>query len=279
MTVAGRRIERSAQGRGARGLAAGRGHRDRAPAVARRARSPRPSSAPTEGDYAAAMARVVPGALRAPRHGPAGRRGPGRRRGPGDLGPGQHVGLRRADREARGPAPGPGAARGQRRHQGVDDARQPLGHDAPARAPARASWASGCWASTTSPSCPRRPRPGRLLFVEENIRNTARVMDVPLGPFRTWIALHETTHAFEFEAHPWLRPYLADRLERQLALFSDDAASMGREAVRALGAVAARRGPPRRPALAGAPDVRRAAPAVPRDAGGRWRCSRGSATT
>jgi coenzyme F420 biosynthesis associated uncharacterized protein len=78
--------------------------------------------------------------------------------------------------------------------------------------------------------------PGRLLFVEENIRHTARVMDVPLGPFRTWIALHETTHAFEFEAHPWLRPYLAGRLERQISLFSDDAASMGREAVRALGA-------------------------------------------
>ena len=78
--------------------------------------------------------------------------------------------------------------------------------------------------------------PGRLLFVEENIRNTARVMDVPLGPFRTWIALHETTHAFEFEAHPWLRPYLAGRLERQLSLFSDDAASLGRDAVRSLGA-------------------------------------------
>ena len=53
--------------------------------------------------------------------------------------------------------------------------------------------------------------PGRLLFVEENIRQTAERLDVPLGPFRTWIALHETTHAFEFEAHPWLRPYLADR--------------------------------------------------------------------
>ncbi len=78
--------------------------------------------------------------------------------------------------------------------------------------------------------------PGRLLFVEENIRHTARVMDVPLGPFRTWIALHETTHAFEFEAHPWLRPYLAERLERQLSLFSDDAASLGRDAVKALGA-------------------------------------------
>jgi coenzyme F420 biosynthesis associated uncharacterized protein len=77
--------------------------------------------------------------------------------------------------------------------------------------------------------------PGRLLFVEENIRATARALDVPIGPFRTWIALHETTHAFEFEAHPWLRPYLADRLERQLALFGRDASGLGREALRGLG--------------------------------------------
>ena len=77
--------------------------------------------------------------------------------------------------------------------------------------------------------------PGRLLFVEENIRLTARVLDVPLGPFRTWIALHETTHAFEFEAHPWLRPYLADRLERQLRLFSREASGLGREALRSFG--------------------------------------------
>ncbi|MHB8959987.1 MAG: zinc-dependent metalloprotease [Candidatus Limnocylindrales bacterium] len=78
--------------------------------------------------------------------------------------------------------------------------------------------------------------PGRLLFVEENIRATARAMDVPLEPFRTWIALHETTHAFEFEAHPWLRPYLASRLERQVSMFSDDASDLGRDAVRQLGA-------------------------------------------
>jgi coenzyme F420 biosynthesis associated uncharacterized protein len=77
--------------------------------------------------------------------------------------------------------------------------------------------------------------PGRLLFVEENIRGTARALDLPLEPFRTWIALHETTHAFEFEAHPWLRPYLSDRLERQLALFSRDASSLGRDALRGLG--------------------------------------------
>jgi coenzyme F420 biosynthesis associated uncharacterized protein len=77
--------------------------------------------------------------------------------------------------------------------------------------------------------------PGRLLFVEENIRATATALGVPIGPFRTWIALHETTHAFEFEAHPWLRPYLAERLERQLTLFGRDARGLGREAMRGLG--------------------------------------------
>ena len=77
--------------------------------------------------------------------------------------------------------------------------------------------------------------PGRLLFVEENIRQTALALDVPVGPFRTWIALHETTHAFEFEAHPWLRPYLAERLERQVTLLSQDASSLGRDALAALG--------------------------------------------
>ena len=74
--------------------------------------------------------------------------------------------------------------------------------------------------------------PGRLLFVEENIRATARTLGVPLEPFRLWIALHETTHAFEFEAHPWLRPYMASKLERQLTLFGSDVKGMGREAIR-----------------------------------------------
>ena len=77
--------------------------------------------------------------------------------------------------------------------------------------------------------------PGRLLFVEENIRQTAKALGVPLASFRTWIALHETTHAFEFEAHPWLRPYLASRLERQLTLFGRDVRGMGQEAMKGLG--------------------------------------------
>ncbi|MES2209046.1 MAG: zinc-dependent metalloprotease [Chloroflexota bacterium] len=77
---------------------------------------------------------------------------------------------------------------------------------------------------------------GRLLFVEENIRATARTLGVPIGPFRTWIALHEATHAFEFEGHPWLRTYLGERLERQLVLFSRSTNSLGRDALRALAA-------------------------------------------
>jgi coenzyme F420 biosynthesis associated uncharacterized protein len=65
--------------------------------------------------------------------------------------------------------------------------------------------------------------PGKLLFVEENIRATATTLGVPLSDFRTWIALHEATHAFEFEANSWLRPYLRERLERQLAGVLDQA--------------------------------------------------------
>jgi coenzyme F420 biosynthesis associated uncharacterized protein len=77
--------------------------------------------------------------------------------------------------------------------------------------------------------------PGRLLFVEENIRLTARSLDVPLADFRTWIALHETTHAFEFEAHPWLRPFLAERLERQIDAFSGGTKGLAPEMLRSLG--------------------------------------------
>ncbi|HSW42750.1 MAG TPA: zinc-dependent metalloprotease [Patescibacteria group bacterium] len=77
--------------------------------------------------------------------------------------------------------------------------------------------------------------PGQLLFVEENVRQTAGALGVPVDPFRIWIALHETTHAFEFEAHPWLRSYLADRLERQLAGLSRSTSDLGRDASRLLG--------------------------------------------
>lgn len=76
--------------------------------------------------------------------------------------------------------------------------------------------------------------PGRLLFVEENIRATARSLGVPLDRFRTWIALHEATHAFEMEAHPWLRPYLRERLERQVDEFVGEARALSAKGLRHL---------------------------------------------
>ena len=65
--------------------------------------------------------------------------------------------------------------------------------------------------------------PGKLLFVEENIRATATNLGVNASDFRTWIVLHEATHAFEFEANTWIRPYVRDRLEQQLAGVIDQA--------------------------------------------------------
>jgi coenzyme F420 biosynthesis associated uncharacterized protein len=50
---------------------------------------------------------------------------------------------------------------------------------------------------------------GRLYFVEPNIVATANAMRLPLDEFRTFVALHEATHAFEFEAYPWLREHFA----------------------------------------------------------------------
>ncbi len=76
--------------------------------------------------------------------------------------------------------------------------------------------------------------PGRLLYVEENIRLTARAVGVPLETFRLWVCLHETTHAFELEAHPWLRPYIRERMERQMALFAVETRHLRRRGVRHL---------------------------------------------
>jgi len=82
--------------------------------------------------------------------------------------------------------------------------------------------------------------PARLLFVEENVRRVARRLGVDVDAFRTWIALHEATHAFEFEAHPWLRPYLAARVEAQLDAFSREVRGLGRVTFRDLAATVRR---------------------------------------
>ncbi|MEZ4500401.1 MAG: zinc-dependent metalloprotease [Thermomicrobiales bacterium] len=74
---------------------------------------------------------------------------------------------------------------------------------------------------------------GSLYYVEPNIRQTEENLKLPEREFRTWLALHETTHVFQFEAIPWVRPYFNDMLERYFQFLQDDARQLG-ESVRNL---------------------------------------------
>ena len=76
--------------------------------------------------------------------------------------------------------------------------------------------------------------PGRLYYVEPNIRAAERTLGLPRDEFRMWLALHETTHAFEFETHPWLRDHFNGMLERYFAFLREDATALRQ---RGLGAV------------------------------------------
>jgi len=64
---------------------------------------------------------------------------------------------------------------------------------------------------------------GKLYYVEPNIRGVESKLGLPKDDFRMWLALHETTHAFEFEAHPWVRVHFNGLLERYMAFMKQDA--------------------------------------------------------
>lgn len=75
---------------------------------------------------------------------------------------------------------------------------------------------------------------GRLYFVEPNIALAQQRLALNGSEFRMWIALHETTHAYEFEAHPWLRDYMNgllrqyfDTVGRDLGRFAFGAGGIG----------------------------------------------------
>ncbi len=57
---------------------------------------------------------------------------------------------------------------------------------------------------------------GQLYFVDPNIRGLQQQLGLPGNDFPMWVALHETTHAFEFEAHPWLREHFNGLLRAYL---------------------------------------------------------------
>lgn len=64
--------------------------------------------------------------------------------------------------------------------------------------------------------------PGKLYFVEPNIRGIEQKLGLPKEDFRKWLALHETTHVFEFEAHPWVRQHFNALLDRYMQFMQQD---------------------------------------------------------
>src|SRR6185312_14074219 len=63
---------------------------------------------------------------------------------------------------------------------------------------------------------------GKLYFVQPNIERVERMLALPSDDFRLWLALHETTHVFEFEAHPWVRQHVNSQLESYFGYLNQD---------------------------------------------------------
>jgi coenzyme F420 biosynthesis associated uncharacterized protein len=51
-----------------------------------------------------------------------------------------------------------------------------------------------------------------LYLVETNVEEWQRQADLPEEDLRRWLILHEMTHAWQFAAHPWLRPYMEEAM-------------------------------------------------------------------
>jgi coenzyme F420 biosynthesis associated uncharacterized protein len=70
---------------------------------------------------------------------------------------------------------------------------------------------------------------GKLYFVEPNLHQVEQTLGVPPDELRRWIALHEATHAHEFELYPWVRTYLNNSLRQYLRLLIEDMRGRGDE--------------------------------------------------
>ncbi|HLG70662.1 MAG TPA: zinc-dependent metalloprotease [Chloroflexota bacterium] len=57
---------------------------------------------------------------------------------------------------------------------------------------------------------------GRLYFVAPNLDQARRQMGLPKDQFETWVVFHEMTHSWQFEAHPWLREFMNERVRELL---------------------------------------------------------------
>jgi putative hydrolase len=73
-----------------------------------------------------------------------------------------------------------------------------------------------------------RSGPGALLFVVANIAAFEKDWSLEPTEFRTWVALHEVTHRFEF-AQPWARTRFAEILDDFLSTLRIDMEGMTRQ--------------------------------------------------
>ncbi len=73
---------------------------------------------------------------------------------------------------------------------------------------------------TTEESTNSEPS-SRIYFVEPNIRRLQQRLEIPPDAFRLWIALHETTHAIQFQVAPWLAGYLGSLIESYVESFRE----------------------------------------------------------
>ena len=64
---------------------------------------------------------------------------------------------------------------------------------------------------------------GKLYYVEPNIAAVEQSLGLPSEDFRMWLALHETTHAFEFEAYPWVKTHFNALLTEYMEFLKADA--------------------------------------------------------
>lgn len=69
-------------------------------------------------------------------------------------------------------------------------------------------------------------RNGKLYFVESNIQALQTQLGLDPDDFRLWITLHEVTHAYQFEAHAWLRPYFDTLLNAYFDTMREDLGAM-----------------------------------------------------
>ena len=78
---------------------------------------------------------------------------------------------------------------------------------------------------------------GTLYFVEPNIARVQTQLGLSDEDFRLWIALHEVTHVFQFEAFPWVRAYFNDLLSQFLGQLTDQLSGLGAGLAQLLGRI------------------------------------------